>query len=64
MVRATEALLVLRTWYVVPLFLKKKDRLILTHLGLESHFGDKPLKFTIVCPRNGTAVLNGYLDLE
>ena len=31
----------------------------LTHLGLQSHFGDKPLKFQVVCPQNGTAVLKG-----
>ena len=29
----------------------------LTLLELQSHFGDKPLKFQGVCPQNGTAVL-------
>ena len=25
----------------------------------QSHFGDKPVKFQVVCPQNGTAVLKG-----
>ena len=29
----------------------------LTRLGLQSRLGDKPVKFQVVCPRNGTAVL-------
>ena len=28
-------------------------------LGLQSHFGDKSLKFQVLCPQNGTAVLSG-----
>ena len=28
-------------------------------IGLQSHFGDKPLKFYVVCPPNGTAVQKG-----
>ena len=28
-------------------------------LVLRSRFGDKPVKFQVVCPRNGTAVLKG-----
>ena len=31
----------------------------LTPLVLESRFGDKPVKFQVVCPQNGTAVLKG-----
>ena len=31
----------------------------LTPLEPESRFGDKPLKFQVVCPQNGTAVLKG-----
>ena len=31
----------------------------LTLLGLQSRFGDSLLKFPVICPRNGTAVLNG-----
>ena len=31
----------------------------LTRLGLQSRCGDKPLKFQVVCPQNGTAVLKG-----
>ena len=27
-----------------------------THLGLQSRFGDYPVKFQVVCPQNGTAV--------
>ena len=30
---------------------------ILTLLELQSHFGDNPLKFQVVCPQIGTAVL-------
>ena len=32
---------------------------ILTLLELQSHFGDRPLKFLVVCPENGTPVLKG-----
>ena len=32
----------------------------LTLLELQSHFGDKPLKFQVVCTPNGTAVLKGF----
>ena len=31
----------------------------LTPLEPQSRFGDKPVKFQIVCPQNGTAVLKG-----
>ena len=31
----------------------------LTLLEPQSRFGDKPLKFQVVCPHNGTAVLKG-----
>ena len=31
----------------------------LTLLELQSHFGGNPLKFEVVCTRNGTAVLKG-----
>ena len=31
----------------------------LTLLQPQSRFGDKPLKFQVVCPQNGTAVLKG-----
>ena len=31
----------------------------LTPLGPQSRFGDKPFKFQVVCPQNGTAVLKG-----
>ena len=31
----------------------------LTLLGPQSRFGDKPLKFQVVCPQNETAVLKG-----
>ena len=31
----------------------------LTHLEPQSRCGDKPLKFQVVCPQNGTAVLKG-----
>ena len=31
----------------------------LTHLEPQSRFGDKPVKFQVVCPQNGTAVLKG-----
>ena len=30
-----------------------------TPLVLESRFGDKPVKFQVACPQNGTAVLKG-----
>ena len=32
---------------------------VLTLLVLESHFGDKPHYFQVVCPQDGTAVLKG-----
>ena len=32
---------------------------LLTLLELQSHYGDKPLKFQVVCPQNGTPVLKG-----
>ena len=32
---------------------------VLTLLEPKSRFGDKPLKFRVVCPQNGTAVLKG-----
>ena len=30
----------------------------------QSRFGDKPLKFQVVCPHNGTAVLKGLTALS
>ena len=30
-----------------------------TLLDPQSRFGDKPLKFQVICPQNGTAVLKG-----
>ena len=36
----------------------------LTLLELQSHFGDNPLKFQVVCPQIGTAVLNGFKGKE
>ena len=30
-------------------------------LELQSHFGDNPVKFQVVCPQNRTAVLLEYL---
>ena len=33
----------------------------LTLLEPQSRFGDKPLKFQVVCPQNGTAVLEGLI---
>ena len=38
--------------------------LILTHLVLQSRFGDKPLGIRMVCPQVGTAVLKGIRALE
>ena len=32
---------------------------VLSLLGPQSRFGDKPLKLQVVCPPNGTAVLKG-----
>ena len=32
---------------------------MLTLLELQSHFGDNPLKFRVLCPQIGTAVLKG-----
>ena len=34
----------------------------LTLLGLQSRFGEKPVKFQVVCHQNGTAVLKGSGD--
>ena len=36
----------------------------LTLLELQSHFGDNPVKFEVVCPQIGTAVLKGLTHLE
>ena len=36
---------------------------LLTLLELQSHFGDKPLKFQVICPQNGTAVLKGLISI-
>ena len=33
--------------------------MLLTLLELQSHFGDNPVKFEVVCPQIGTAVLKG-----
>ena len=40
-------------WYSVP----GRLTFFLTLLELQSRFGDIPLKFQVVCPQNGTAVL-------
>ena len=37
--------------------------LSLTPLEPQSPFGDKPVKFQVVCPRNVTAVLKGLRQL-
>ena len=49
-----------KQWSVGPglLFL---PTLGLTLLGPQSRFGDKPLKFQVDCPQNGTAVLKGFM---
>ena len=39
------------------------QRLNLTLLEPQSRFVDKPVKFQIVCPQNGTAVLKGLKPL-
>ena len=41
---------------------KKPDRL-LTLSELQSSFGDKPAKFQVICPQNGTAVLEELTPL-
>ena len=33
----------------------------LTLLEPQSRFGDKPVKFQVVCPQNGTSVLKGLI---
>ena len=38
-----------------------RQHLVLTLSEPQSRFGDKPLKFQVVCPRNGTPVLNGLI---
>ena len=38
------------------LYVKHYEQLI-NPLGSQSSFGDKPVKFQVVCPQNGTAVL-------
>ena len=35
-----------------------------TLLEPQSRFGDKQVKFRVVCPRNGTAVLKGLIDTD
>ena len=37
--------------------------LLLTLLEPQSRFGDKAVKFQVVCPQNGTAVLKGSSPL-
>ena len=37
--------------------------MLLTLLGLQSRFGDKPVKFGVICPQNGTAVLKGLTNV-
>ena len=37
---------------------------VLTLLEPQPRFGDKPLKFQVVCPQNGTAVLKGLNNKE
>ena len=34
-------------------------KILLTLLEPQSRFGDKRLEFQVVCPKNGTAVLEG-----
>ena len=36
-----------------------ENRELITLLEPQSRFGDQPLKFQVVCPQNGTAVLKG-----
>ena len=38
--------------------------MLLTLLEPQSRFGDKPIKFQVVCPQNGTAVLEGLRETE
>ena len=40
------------------------DVRVLTLVEPQSHFGDKPVKFQVVCPQNGTAVLKGLSAQE
>ena len=41
---------------------RSPERVETLSLGLPSRFGDKkPLKFQVVCPQHGTAVLEGLL---
>ena len=58
--------LYVRRWYVwrnaftrPPCCCSPKRRGSLALLEPESRFGDKPFKFQVVCPQNGTAVLKG-----
>ena len=44
-------------------FFSKTCLKALTLLEPQSRFGDKPVKFQVVCPRNGTAVLKGLRRL-
>ena len=52
------------TWYLVLLALLRcrPSNPPSTPLVLESRFGGKPVKFQVVCPQNGTAVLKGWLN--
>ena len=43
-----------------PLFSTRYLLYLLTLLGLQSRFRDKSLKFQVICPHNGTAVLKGF----
>ena len=43
---------------------EEEIRAYLTLLELQSHFGDNPIKFQVVCPQIGTAVLEGLSALD
>ena len=45
--------------YRIPPVRKSALMTLLTLLELQSHFGDNPIKFQVVCPQIGTAALKG-----
>ena len=42
----------------------ENQKAALTLLEPQSRFGSKPVKFQIVCPQNGTAVLKGLTSVK
>ena len=42
----------------------EKNYLVLTLLELQAHFRDNPVKFQVLCPHNGTAVLKGIIEIS